>query len=134
MTDAAFLARFLPQYPEWRERPGAADAVTIVELARNMQLASRADTFRDYDRVRAEHAGGHGVLVQTECAPEQVETMSRARRHTMLLEDMTEEHFTLWCPYPSGHSDTLPRAARVWWDRWQASGLVLYRVAAGAVS
>ena len=126
ISDAAFIARFLPQYPEWRERPGAADAAAIVELARNLQLASRAETFRDYERVRIERAAGYNVLVQTECVPEQVEPPSRARRYTMLLEDMTADDFILWCPYPSGHSDSLPRASRAWWQHWDATGLVLY--------
>lgn len=134
ISDAAFIARFLPHYPEWRERPGAADTAAIVELARNLHLASRAETLRDYDLVQAEHRAGHGVLVQTERLPEQVEPSSPARRHVMLLVDMSEAHFTVWCPFSSGHSDTLPRASRIWWDRWEASGLVLFPTAPGVIS
>ncbi len=126
ISDAAFIARFLPHYPEWRERPGTADMIVIVELARNLRLASRAETFRDYDRVRAEHRAGRGILVQTEGVPEQIESATPPRRHVMLLVDMSDAHFTVWCPFSSGNSDTLPRAARIWWDRWQASGLVLF--------
>jgi hypothetical protein len=134
ISDAAFIARFLPQYPQWRERPGAADAVVIIELARNLRLAARAQTFRDYDRVKAEHRAGRGILVHTECVPEQVEPAPPARRYDMLLVDMNEAHFTVWCPYSSGHSDTLPTASRIWWDRWQASGLVLFPAAAEVIS
>jgi hypothetical protein len=50
----------------------------------------------------------------------------------MLLVEMSDDHFTVWCPYPSGLSDTLPQASRIWWERWQASGLVLYPAAAVA--
>jgi hypothetical protein len=134
MSDAAFISRFLPRYPQWREQPGTTDAAMIVELARDLQLASRAETFRDYDRVLEEHRAGHSVLVQTERAPEQVEPTASEGRYVMLLVEMSEEHFTVWCPYPSGHSDTLPRAPRVWWERWQASGLILYPVAATVTS
>ncbi len=134
MSDASFIARFLPQFPEWRERPGAADTAAIVELARQLHLAARAETFRDYDRVRAEHRAGRAVLVQTERVPEQLEPASPPRRFVMLLVAMSESDFTVWCPYPNGHSDTLPRAARVWWDRWQASGLVLFPAAAGVIA
>ena len=130
MSDAAFIARFLPRYPEWREQPGATDAVMIVELARELQLASRSETFRDYDRVLQEHRAGHDVLVQTERAPEQAEPPSPVRHYVMLLVEMSECDFTVWCPYPSGLSDTLPRASRVWWERWEACGLVLYPAAA----
>jgi len=133
MSDATFISRFLPRYPTWQEQPGTTDAVTIVELARELQLASHAETFRDYDRVLEEHRAGQSVLVQTERVPEQVEP-APAGRYVMLLVEMSEDHFTVWCPYPSGHSDTLPPASRVWWERWQASGLVLYPVAADVIS
>src|ERR1043165_9436025 len=98
MSDATFIARFLPQYPEWRERPGAADAIVIGELAQNLQLARRTETFRDYDRVREEHCAGHGILVHTERAPEQIESPSPARHCVMLLVEMHEAHFSVWCP------------------------------------
>jgi len=126
VSDAAFVARFIERYPEWRERPGAADTCRIIEIARELHVASRGETFTDYDRVLAEHRAGHGVLLATMHAPEQIEPVSTHRRFVMLLEGMDDEHFTAWCPYPSGLSDTLPRAARVWWERWHTSGLVLY--------
>ena len=130
MSDAAFLARFLPRYPEWQERPGITDSATLLELACELQIASGMDTFRDYERVLQAHRAGREILVQTECAPEQIEADTPPRRHVMLLVEMNAEGFTVWCPYPSGHSDTLPRAPRVWWDRWRANGLVLHPVPA----
>lgn len=134
LTDAAFIARFLPRFPSWLERPGATDTRMIIEIARELHLASRAETFRDYDRVLAGHRAGHGVILTTAFAPEQLEIAPPARSTVMLLVEMDDEHFTAWCPYPSGLSDTLPRAARVWWERWQTSGLVLYPAAAAATS
>jgi hypothetical protein len=125
ISDAAFIARFLPRYPEWREQPGAADPVTIVELARELRLATRMEIFRSYDSILEQHRAGRGILVQTEHVPEQNEPTPSARRHVMLLVDMDEDAFTLWCPYPSGNSETLPVAARAWWERWLSIGIVL---------
>lgn len=126
LSDAAFLARFIGRFPEWRERPGATDTPGLIAIARELHVGSRGETFTDYDRVLAEHRAGHGVLLTTAYSPEQVEPASAPRHTVMLLVEMDEDHFTAWCPYPSGLSDTLPRAARIWWDRWQTSGLVLY--------
>jgi hypothetical protein len=134
ISDAAFIARFIGRYPEWRERPGAADNRRIVEIARELHVAYRGETSTDYDRVLAEHRAGHGVLLATTRAPQQVEIASTAQRHIMLLVEMSEDHFTAWCPYASGHSDMLPLASRVWWERWQTSGLVLYPAPAAVIS
>jgi hypothetical protein len=134
MTDAAFIARFLPRYPEWRDRPGAANTLTILDIARELEVADRGEAIREYDRVLAEHRAGLGVLLQTERVPEQVEPASAVRPYVMLLVEMSDDHFTAWCPYPSGLSDTLPRASRIWWERWQTTGLVLYPAAAVAPS
>ena len=130
ISDAAFIARFLPRYPEWRERPGVTDTLRIVEIARELDVAARGEIFQEYDRVLAEHRAGRGVLLATAHAPEQIEPVSANRHFVMLLVEMSADHFTAWCPYPSGLSDTLPRASRVWWERWQTSGLVLYPGAA----
>lgn len=126
-TDSAFIARFLPHYPEWQHRPGETDAYRVFELARELRLAERVEFFRDYERVLDEHRTGRGILVYTERVPEQIEAGLEARRYVTLLVDMTEDAFTLWCPFPSGQSDNLPKAARTWWDRWRAIGVVLYR-------
>jgi hypothetical protein len=134
MSDSSFIERFLPRYPAWQERPGTTDATTLIEISKELQLASRMETFRDYDRVLRAHQAGRGILIQTEHAPEQIETDSVTRSYITLLVAMSEEGFTIWCPYPSGHSDTLPRTSRVWWERWKASGLVLYPFAADVTS
>lgn len=132
MSDASFVARFLPRYPEWQELPGLTDATRITEIAQELELASSTETVRDYDRVLEQHRAGLSVLVQTERAPEQILPVWPMRRYVMLLVEMSESHFTVWCPYPSGLSDTLPRASRVWWEHWQSSGIILYPAAAVA--
>jgi hypothetical protein len=134
LSDAAFITRFLPLFPEWRERPGATDVAGIAQLARELHVASSVETFRDYDRILEEHRAGHAVLVQTERVPEQIDPASQVGHYVMLLVEMSEDHFTVWCPYPSGLSDTLPRASRLWWERWHASGIVLYPVTAAVTS
>lgn len=125
MTDAAFISRFLSRYPDWQQHPGAADAFIIFELARELGLAERIDVFRDYDQLLREHRAGRSILVCTERVPEQSEAPPAARRYVTLAVQMDEESFTLWCPFPSGQSDNLPIAARAWWDRWLAIGIVL---------
>lgn len=126
MSDAAFITRFLARYPDWRERPGATDLARVLELAREMHLADHTDVFRDYDRVVEAHRAGHGVMVYTECVPEQSEPRVH-RRYVLLMTEADAEGFAAWCPYPSGQSDVLPPATRTWWDKWLAIGLVLQR-------
>lgn len=130
ISDAAFLERFLPRYPDWRVHPGATDVAMLAELARELHLAARIEVFRDYDRLLQEHRAARSILVLTERAPEQSASEPAVRRFTLLVVAMDPEGFTLWCPYASGGSDTLARAARGWWDRWLAIGVVLYRAPA----
>jgi hypothetical protein len=132
ISDTAFINRFLPRYPEWRTHPGATDALMVLELARELRLADNVEMFRDYDHILQEHRAGKPILVYTERSPEQVESPARTGRYVMLVVDMTEREFTLWCPYASGNSEILPVAAREWWDRWLAIGVVLQRAKAAA--
>jgi len=132
LSDTSFIARFLPRYPEWQDLPGATDANALIEIARELELASSIETISEYDRVLGEHRAGRSILVRTERVPEQTEIDPVARQFIMLLVEMSDDDFTVWCPYPSGHSDTLPRASRVWWRRWQASALVLHATAVEA--
>jgi hypothetical protein len=125
MTDAAFIAHFLPRYPEWQKRPGAADLIILLEIAREFGLAEHISIFRDYEQLLREHRAGRSILVYTERVPEQLESGLAAERYVALVVNMDADAFTLWCPYPSGQSDNLPKAARVWWDRWLAIGIVL---------
>ncbi len=127
MSDEAFLSRFLPRYPEWQQRPGRADALAIFELARELQLATGIELSRDYDRILREHHVGHAILVQTERIPEQENPSGVTWPLTMLLEDMSPADFVVWCPFESGGSDLLPRAARARWESWFAVGIILFK-------
>jgi hypothetical protein len=133
MSDAVFIARFLPRYPEWRERPGVADSSALFEIARALGLADHIEMLSDYDEILGEHRAGRSVLVSTKRVPEQRESGLAARPYVMLIAAMDAECFTVWCPYPSGQSDNLPPAARHWWNRWGATGLVLHPVTTGSV-
>jgi hypothetical protein len=124
MSDAAFIARFLPRFPEWHAQPGVTNSATLLELARDFGLADHLTSVRDYDEMVREHRAGRGILVATERAPEQREPAAGGQ-YMMLLVAADEAAFTVWCPYPSGQSDVLPRASRGWWDRWQATAIVL---------
>ena len=125
LSDAAFISRFLPRYPEWQQRPGAADLAVVLDIARELELAAHMDVLRDYEQLLRQHQMGRGILVFTERTPEQVEPGLVAHRFVTLVAEMDAEAFTLWCPYSSGQSDNLPSAGRVWWDRWLAIGIVL---------
>jgi hypothetical protein len=129
ISDSAFIERYLPLFPSWSERPGETDIYAILRLAHELGLAGRSTVFRDYARVLQEHRAGQNILVSTERLPEQKDTAPAATPCFMILEHMDEEGFVLWCPFPSGHSDRLPKAARVWWDTWQSLGIVFQRPA-----
>ncbi|MBI5691020.1 MAG: hypothetical protein HZC55_13110 [Verrucomicrobia bacterium] len=126
-SDAAFIAEFLPRYPEWRDFPGATDLFALLELAKALlpQTAGRFEVFRDYARILREHRSGQGIIIYTERAPEQNELTLEDQRHVLLLVEADEDAFVVWCPYRSGQSALLPRAERRWWDRWLAIGIVL---------
>lgn len=134
MSDAAFIARFLPRYPEWQTRPGAVDATAIWEIARALGLAEQITTSSDYDEVLREHLAGRSILVCTTKVPEQRESGLGSRRHVMLMLAMDADGFTVWCPFANGMSDNLPYAARRWWDRWGATGIALHPAVGAAVA
>ncbi|ACB74509.1 hypothetical protein [Opitutus terrae] len=126
ISDQAFIGQHLARHPEWSRRPGEVDLATLFELARELELATGMDAYRDYARVLTEHAAGHSVLVATERPPQQTAAELSPQRYITLLEAMDENAFTLWCPYPSGQADVLA-VARPWWDRWLCLGIVLRR-------
>lgn len=132
VSDRAFITEHLASHPEWSERPGAADAATLFELAKELGLADGMDVYRGYERILAEHRAGQSILVCTEKPPQQTAAPLRERRYVTLLETMDESGFTLWCPYPSAPADVLAAIPRVWWEEWLCIGLVLRRRAVPA--
>lgn len=125
LSDTAFLERYGSRHPEWRLHPGLTDDLGVFELARDLELATGIEISRDYDRVLPAFRAGHGILVRTGCTPVQREVSGDARSHVLVLTEMASDGFVAWCPFESGSSDLLPWAARIWWDRWQAVGLIL---------
>ncbi|HVU36100.1 MAG TPA: hypothetical protein VHE61_21845 [Opitutaceae bacterium] len=126
ISDSAFIARFVTRYPDWCERPGAMDLMRTGEVARALSLAEGIEVYRDYDKVLQSHRDGRSVLICTDRVPAQEDGPAAPGRFVLLLVAMDEATFTVWCPYPNGHSDTLVPAQRMWWDHWQALGLVLF--------
>lgn len=126
LSDALFISQYLTRYPAWRDRPGETDLFVFCDLARELKLAERVESFRDYDRILQEHRAGRGIIVVTERTPNQSPDTSPDQRHALLLVKMNEAHFSVWCPFVSGLSDVLPAAERAWWDNWFSIGLVLY--------
>ncbi len=127
ISDAAFIARFLPVYPTWHDRPGEADPGRVFEIARALGVGDGGDVVHDYDRVLGEHRAGRPILINTERSPQKAGD-DAPRHFTLLLVDMTDADFTLWCPYQSGQSETLPRADRRLWAAWLATALVIHRL------
>lgn len=126
ISEAAFIARFTSRYPDWHERPGATDIVRMGEVARELGLAERIEVYRDYDRILQCYREGRAILICTDRVPEQHDWPAAPGRHVLLLIAMDDATFTVWCPHADGHSATLAPAAGVWWDRWQAIGVVLF--------
>ena len=131
ISDRQFIREHVGQYPEWNERPGAADTATLIDLARGLGLAGEFEISRDYAHLLDEHRSGRRVLVCTERPPQVSASTSQLPydRYVTVLEEMDEASFTLWCPYRSGHSDVLEAAPAMWWDRWCCVGLVLRKSA-----
>jgi len=126
MSDTTFVRRFASRYPDWLERPGVTDIVRMGEVARELGLAQRIEVYRDYDQILQAHRDGLAILVCTDRLPQQRDWAVAPGRHVLLVVAMDEKSFSLWWPQPNGQSDTLPLAARAWWDQWQAIGVVLF--------
>lgn len=125
VTDADYLRRFERQFPQWSERPGELDAASLALLAPEFGYAAGVAVMDDYEATLRAHRYGYAVIIATECAPLQQPQGDALRPHWMLLEQMDEDSFTVWCPFPSGASDLLPSADRVWWSCWRAKAFVL---------
>ncbi|HWL16327.1 MAG TPA: hypothetical protein VNR00_12030 [Opitutus sp.] len=125
ISDRQFIREHVGPHPEWNERPGAADARALLELARQLGVADEFELSRDYLHVLDEHHAGSRVLVCTERPPQVSTSELPYDRYVTVIEQMDEASFTLWCPYRSGHSDVLPAAPVVWWDRWRCVAILL---------
>lgn len=125
-SDDEFLRRFEVYFPHWQTRPGELDADTLGIVAAALGLAAEIKETRDYDAALRAHRFDRAVIVSTDLPPLQEPQRPSSRTHFMLLEQIDEDGFSLWCPFESGASEVLPRADRSWWRRWNAVALVLH--------
>lgn len=125
LSDADYLRRHTAKFPLWRERPGELDAESLALIAPEFGFSSSLEVTDDYDAALRAHRYGYAVIAATERAPLQETQSDLLRPHWMVLEQMDEDSFTVWCPFPSGASDLLPSAERAWWERWRAHAYVL---------
>lgn len=126
LSDDEFLRRFESRFPHWAAHPGELDANSLGIVARELRLATEVSATCDYTAVLLAHRFGRAVIVTTEQAPLQQAQGTALRLHFMLLEQIDEDGFVMWCPFESGASDLLPRADRQWWQRWKAVAFVLH--------
>lgn len=125
LADGDFLRRYAALFPQWQERPGELDVDGIRLMVEQLGLGGGIALQRNYAQVHRAHQLGHQVLVLTVCAPLQQSQSATVHAHAMLLESITPHEFTVWCPFESGASDTLPPAARAWWDQWRSVAVVI---------
>lgn len=106
--------------------PGELDSDSLGALAQDFGFSTGPTRTDDYLEVLRAHRYGHAVVVATAHPPvQQVPTQADAiGSHTMVLEQMDEDGFALWCPFESGASALLPRADRAWWRHWSAYALI----------
>jgi hypothetical protein len=126
LSENEFLRRFESHFPHWETRPGELEGDSLGIVARELGLAVAVTATRDYDTVLLAHRFGHAIVVVTDCAPLQQTQGPASHPHSTVLEQIDQDGFVLWCPFESGASDVLPRADRVWWDRWHATAFVLH--------
>jgi len=127
LSDGDFLRRYEARYPRWETHPGELDRDALRGLAQEFGFEADMAETADYMQVLQAHRYGHAVIIATKRAPVQREQppADGLRLHFMILEQMDEDGFVVWCPFESGASAVLPRAERVWWSHWAASAFVL---------
>ncbi len=134
LSDSEFLVRFASVCPQWERRPGEIEADGLCLLARELGLARSVSITRDYTAVLRAHRFGRDQIIVTERPPLQQEFDDAPDRHALVLEQIDEDGFQMWCPFPSGASDVLPRAGRDWWNRWLCVAYILEPIGSSADS
>jgi hypothetical protein len=129
-SEEEYLGRFEEQFPHWEKRPGELDVGSLAIVARALGFAGDFQISGDYDAVLAAHQAGDSVLVAMDKATRPTTESSDSLPQFMVLEQIDEEGFRVWCPFESGASDVLPRADRRSWSRRHAVAFVLPRAPA----
>lgn len=127
LADDDFLRRYETRYPRWETHPGELEGDMLGVLAQEFGFSAGMSETANYMEALRAHRYGHAIVVATRCAP--VQCLGEPRRgkqtHCMVLEQMDEDGFVVWCPFESGASALLPRARRAWWRHWSAVAFVL---------
>lgn len=126
LPDADFLLRYEARFPHWAASPGLLDAEGLALLAREMGISPSTAQTNAYPRVLQAHRFGYAAIIATGRAPLQEEQSAAWLPHWMVLEQMDEDGFEVWCPFESGGSDILPRVPHVWWDRWLCTAHIFH--------
>src|SRR5579885_1620947 len=97
IADASFIAEGQETYPDWAERPGAADLPRLCEIAVELGISSGGELLREYDRILGLHRVGHSVLIRSARS-----VPGSTRERTALVVDMDERGLRLWIPLSDG--------------------------------
>ncbi|MBA4138781.1 MAG: hypothetical protein C0518_15860 [Opitutus sp.] len=127
LSDGEFLRRYGMRYPRWETHPGELEGDELGVLAQEFGFAAGMSETDDFREAFQAHRYGYAVIVATRCSPVQqlpVPAESDRARY-MVLEQMDEDGFVVWCPFESGASALLPRADRVWWSNWSVTASIL---------
>jgi hypothetical protein len=104
-TNAAFLAKFLPNYGKlWGEQIGGTITSTLIDIARDMGLCTYADTRTDLKKVREIiNKGCAGVIVTTDREID-ANGVKHQLFHCRLFRgfDRVNGNWALWEPYQNG--------------------------------
>ncbi|HZP61305.1 MAG TPA: hypothetical protein VFB27_13370 [Opitutaceae bacterium] len=123
ISDASFIAERQEAYPDWAERPGAADLPRLCEIAFELGVSSGGEVFCEYDRILGLHRTGHPVLISSGRTPRSIGSEGMA-----LVVEMDGRGMDLWIPRSDGTADSAQeRRENFAGDVWKVA-IVLYPV------
>lgn len=127
VRDESFIAARLAEYPDWEQKPGAADHERLIEIARDFDLAHSGETMSDFEEIVRAHQRDRIVLLRTEGLLSKHSGLTAAENSMALLTAVADDSLVLWIPTTDGHSATMsfPRTAFAGWA--PHSALVLKR-------
>jgi len=104
ITKAAFLARFLPKYGKlWGEQIGGTITSTLIDIARELEICTHADTRTDLSKIREIASKDcSGIIVTTDREVSEDGT-THPLFHCRLFRGFREDsQWALWEPYQNG--------------------------------
>lgn len=129
IPDASFIAEGRAAYPDWADRPGAADLPRLCEIAAELGISSGGELLREYDRILGLHCAGHSVLIHSRRS-----SRSLSPERTALVVAMDESGMKLWIPTSDGASDTAWERREDFAQGAAEEGIVLYATPASTDS